>query len=208
MWFRAAKPYMACHKLVMRKSSAEMVRIMKLRTEKQARKWQEKMEHFRKIHRQIRTEASDILQSENFNRMKEFVQHGNVTVNAHVMNVARYSILFSEYLHISCSRKELIRGALLHDYFLYDWHVPDEENPHPLHGFYHPGRALRNALEEYSLTERERDIIRKHMWPLTLVPPGCREAWIVTAADKWCSLMETLHMYKGHGAVLQKVREG
>ena len=28
MWFRAAKPYMACHKLVMHKSSAEMVKIM------------------------------------------------------------------------------------------------------------------------------------------------------------------------------------
>lgn len=40
------------------------------------------------------------------------------------------------------------------------------------------------------------------MWPLTIVPPCCREAWIVTTADKWCSFLETLHMHKGHGAVL------
>ena len=33
----------------------------------------------------------------------------------------------------------------------------------------------------------------------TVVPPACREAWIVTAADKWCSLLETLYIYKGHG---------
>lgn len=114
----------------------------------------------------------------------------------------------SEKLHIRCSRRELIRGALLHDYFLYDWHIPDDENPHRLHGFYHPGVALRNALKEYHLTEREKDIIRKHMWPLTVIPPGCREAWIVSAADKWCSLLETLHMHRGHGAILEKLREG
>ena len=56
-----------------------------------------------------------------------------------MLSVARCSIALSEYLHIRCSRRELIRGALLHDYFLYDWHIPDKENPHKLHGFYHPG---------------------------------------------------------------------
>lgn len=179
----------------------------KQRTVRQARRWQKKMEHFRERQRQIRTNAADILESGNFRRMKSYIQHGNVTVNAHVMNVARYSIALSESLHIPCSRRELIRGALLHDYFLYDWHIPDEVNPHKLHGFYHPGVALRNASREYELTEKERNIIRRHMWPLTVVPPTCREAWIVTAADKWCSLMETLHMHRGHGIVLQKLRE-
>lgn len=180
-------------------------RVFKRRNEKQARRWQRKLEYYKAIQSQIRAEASDILRSRNFNQMKSYIQHGNVTVNAHVMNVARYSIRFSEKLHIPCSKRELIRGALLHDYFLYDWHIPDEENPHKLHGFYHPGIALRNALKEYELTEREINIIRRHMWPLTLVPPCCREAWIVTTADKWCSLMETVHMLRGHGAVLERL---
>ena len=177
-------------------------RFVRYRTERQARRWQRRLERYRGIQRQIRAEASDILQSKNFNYMKEHIQHGNVSVNAHVMNVARYSIAISEKLHIACSKRELIRGALLHDYFLYDWHIPDKENPHRLHGFYHPGVALRNASREYELTEREKNIIRRHMWPLTIVPPGCREAWIVTTADKWCSFMETLHMHKGHGAAM------
>ncbi len=47
------------------------------------------------------------------------------------------------------------------------------------------------------MTARERDIIKKHMWPLTVVPPMCREAWIVTTADKYCSLMETLYIHEG-----------
>ena len=42
----------------------------------------------------------------------------------------------------------------------------------------------------------EKDIIKKHMWPLTIVPPVCREAWIVTMADKYCSLMETLRLHR------------
>lgn len=182
-------------------------RMLRQRSRRQSWKWQRKLDRYREIQRQIEAEAQDILKSKNFSRMKEYIQHGNVTVNSHVLNVARYSIALSENLHIPCSRREMIRGALLHDYFLYDWHIPDNENPHKLHGFYHPGVALRNAAKEYRLTDRERDIIRKHMWPLTLIPPGCREAWIVTTADKWCSLMETFHMLRGHGAILQKLKE-
>ena len=29
----------------------------------------------------------------------------------------------------------------------------------------------------------------------------CREAWIVTVADKWCSTLETLRLRHGHGAI-------
>ena len=101
-------------------------------------------------------------------------------------------------LPISCSEKDLIRGALLHDYFLYDWHDKNRANYQKLHGFYHPGIALRNAEKEYRLSPREKDIIKKHMWPLTIVPPRCREAWIVTTADKYCSLLETLKL-RGRG---------
>lgn len=173
----------------------------------QAKRWQKELERYRSRYRQIRNAAPDILSSQNFSKTKEHVQHGNVTVNDHVMDVARYSLMLSEKLHIHCNRREMIRGALLHDYFLYDWHKPDTVNSHKLHGFYHPGTALRNASREYQLTRREKDIIKRHMWPLTLVPPKYRESWIVTAADKWCSLLETLRLHKRHGAVIEKLRK-
>jgi len=75
-----------------------------------------------------------------------------------------------------------------------------------LHGFYHPGIALKNADQEYELTLREKDIIKKHMWPLTVVPPLCREAWIVTTADKYCSLLETLRLRRRAGKARVRIR--
>ncbi|MCD7836080.1 MAG: HD domain-containing protein [Lachnospiraceae bacterium] len=177
------------------------------RTAKARERWINKYERVREVNRQIRDAAPDILHSANFNLTKAHLQHGNVTVNAHCLNVAKYSVALCHRLHISCSETELIRGALLHDYFLYDWHDNNHISPLHLHGFYHPGRALRNADREYRLTEIEREIIRKHMWPLTIVPPTCREAWIVSMADKWCSAMETAHIHKGHGKISAEVRK-
>ena len=105
---------------------------------------------------------------------------------------------------IRSEERDIIRGALLHDYFLYDWHHHTHKKGWKnLHGFTHPETALNNARKEYHLSPREQDIIKKHMWPLTVVPPRCREAWIVTAADKYCSLLETvgprLELFKGLG---------
>ncbi len=177
------------------------------RTVRQSQRWRKELDSYRRGWKKVKKAAPDILESQNFKSTRAHKQHGNMTVNDHVKDVAMCSIAISEALHIRCNRRELIRGALLHDYFLYDWHIPDYENPHRLHGFYHPGRALRNASREYKLTPRERDIIVKHMWPLTVVPPVCREAWIVTAADKWCFLREMLRLRKGHGIIIDKLKE-
>lgn len=170
------------------------------RSLKKRMRWIKKYEQQKELQKKIKEAGADILASENFLSTKKHIQHGNMTVNDHVMNVARYSIKISKKLHIKCNERELIRGALLHDYFLYDWHIGAYAKPYNLHGFYHPGRALKNASKEYELTDREKDIIKKHMWPLTVVPPVYREGWIVSMADKWCSLMETFHIHKGHGA--------
>ena len=153
----------------------------------------------RQLYRLLREHASDILKSENFRSTKNYIQHGTMPVHRHCIDVAEKSIAISKFLRIPCNEREMVRGALLHDYFLYDWHDKSRENYQRLHGFYHPGIALRNASMEYELTLREKDIIKKHMWPLTVVPPICREAWIVTTADKYCSLLETLKLHRGAG---------
>lgn len=143
----------------------------------------------------IKEHGGDILASDNFRKTKNHVQHGTMSVSSHCISVARHSLAISRWLRIKCHQRELVRGALLHDYFLYDWHDREHSNPLRLHGFFHPGVALKNASAEYRLSTREKDIIRKHMWPMTVIPPRCREAWIVTLADKYCSLLETLRIH-------------
>ena len=121
---------------------------------------------------------------------KSYIQHGSTSVYEHSVKVAYTSLYFARRFRLNIDEKSLIRGALLHDYFLYDWHDPDPS--HRLHGFRHPFFALARAEEDFELTSRERNIIVRHMFPLVPVPPTCREAWIVCLADKWCALRETI----------------
>lgn len=121
-----------------------------------------------------------------------FYQHGSTTVLEHSIQVAELSCRIARRLNWGVDYEVLMRGALLHDYFLYDWHEQDDGR-HRLHGFTHPYMALRNAMEDFDLTEKEMDIIRHHMFPLVPVPPHCREAWIVCIADKLCASRETAY---------------
>ncbi|MDE7120932.1 MAG: hypothetical protein K2O42_02090, partial [Oscillospiraceae bacterium] len=41
----------------------------------------------------------------------------------------------------------------------------------------------------------ERDIIRKHMFPLCFPFPKYRESFIITIADKCCAASEIWHLY-------------
>ena len=175
--------------------------ILKKHRQRRRERIQELYERHKRIRALLKEHGADILSSENFKGTRRHIQHGNMTVHSHVINVARYSLLINRKLRIGCNKHDLIRGALLHDYFLYDWHDKEHLSERKrLHGFWHPGIALRNAEKEYELNDVQRDIIRKHMWPLSVVPPTCREAWVVTTADKYCSLMETIGLHKGHGA--------
>ena len=136
---------------------------------------------------------SEVNRDGKLEQMRAFIQHGSVTTYDHCIAVARLSFQMNRRLRIRAREKELVRGALLHDYFLYDWHHWDG----PLHGPHHPKVALKNAKRDFSLTKREENIIRSHMWPLTLFHyPRTREAVIVCIADKICSARETLFARK------------
>ncbi len=168
------------------------------RLERQAQKLRKAASRRRELHELINIHGKDILDSEKFKGTKEHIQHGSMSVNEHCKNVTIASLKINNKLRLGGNKREIIRGALLHDYFLYDWHDKELLKGEKLHGYAHPETALRNADKDYELTDKQRDIIGNHMWPLTLLHiPKCREAWIVTAADKYCSLMETLKVHKG-----------
>ncbi len=125
-----------------------------------------------------------------FDETKNFIQHGNTSVYTHVISVAKKSIEIAEKYNLKVDMDSMIRGALLHDYFLYDWH--DGKRERWIHGFTHPMKAYKNAKSEINLNRLERDIIIKHMFPLTIIPPRYLESWIVTYSDKYVSAVETV----------------
>jgi len=135
--------------------------------------------------------VKEVCRESSFPETEQYIQHGITSVYDHSLAVAYYSCWLAERFQIKVRKRELIRGALLHDYFLYDWHEKTEGRR--FHGFTHPGCALRNAARDFNLTRVEKDIIRKHMFPLTPIPPMCREGLLVCIADKVCSTYETIH---------------
>mgnify|MGYP002534329667 CR=1 FL=1 len=125
------------------------------------------------------------------NMMMDFTQHGDTSTLAHTIAVVYCALAIAKILHLRVNKRELIRGGILHDYFLYDWH--DGEKGRKIHGFTHPSSALMNAEYDFILSNRERDIIGKHMFPLTVKPPKFREAWLICLADKVCACKEALN---------------
>lgn len=142
----------------------------------------------------ILKEIKDVLKElDEQGRMKytqKYMQHSDISVYKHCISVAYTSVELADRLAWNVNRRELIRGALLHDYFLYDWHQKDKS--HSWHGFRHADAALKNAKEDFELSFIEENIIERHMFPLNPKPPACREAWIVCIADKYCAIKEII----------------
>lgn len=137
--------------------------------------------------------VSDYYFTDEFQSMRPYIQHGNINRIQHINSVAYMSYRIAKRLELDYYRTA--RGALLHDLFYYDWHDPDPS--HRLHGYFHPGFALKNARElsaknQLELTELEENIIRRHMFPLTVVPPKFRESVLVCLVDKYVATKEII----------------
>ena len=140
----------------------------------------------------VRRYGGDILGSQGMLLSQSFRQHGDVSVALHCFFAAVVCVRLARALALRVDTRALVRGALLHDYFLYDWHDPDPS--HRLHGFRHAGFALRNAGRDFSLGPIERNMIASHMFPMNLVLPRVRESLLLCLADKICSFCETFHL--------------
>ena len=127
----------------------------------------------------------DLINNEVVLQMQNYIQHGTTTCLQHCINVSYYNYIICKKLHLNC--RDAARAGLLHDLFLYDWHT----DMNPTHGFTHPKAALKNAQIYFKLTEIEKDIIAKHMFPLTPYPPKYKETVVIVIVDKYCGLIET-----------------
>lgn len=132
----------------------------------------------------------EIVKNEKLYEMKGTKKHGEVDCLDHCLFVSYLSFLACKRLGLDyrCGA----RGGLLHDFYLYD----KGKNPPPRHRTQHPKIALKNALECFELCDKEKDIILKHMWPITFRIPRYKESFVVDFVDKYCACLEITGCHK------------
>lgn len=134
---------------------------------------------------------NDLQNDDHVTKLKRFRQHRVTTRFDHSRNVAICSYKISKKLRLKIDESALARGAMLHDFFMYDTRSK-EVNAYK-HGIKHAEIALQNAAMLYSLSPVERNIIYSHMWPLNITHlPKSKEAALVCVADKYCAVKEFL----------------
>jgi len=137
--------------------------------------------------------VKDLIKHEKVRSMEGFIAHHDVDTLAHCLFVSYWSFLICRKLKMNY--RLAARGALLHDFYLYDWHTPNIREG--LHGFTHPAASLTNAKKYFNISHLEHDIIIKHMWPLTILPPKYKETYVVIFVDKVCATLETFKIVNG-----------
>ena len=163
------------------RNSAEKVRTLK----------KDRKERFHEI-------IKEYMASPDVASMANYMQHGDTDTLGHSENVAWVSFLVNEKLHLNANEKTLVEAAILHDFYLYDWH--DGKPERKRHGFDHPDIASENAKEYFEVSEDVQNAIRSHMWPLTIKKvPKSREAAILCLVDRYCALVETFRLSKRLG---------
>lgn len=132
------------------------------------------------------SEVGDLLGNEKVLEMKKYNHHGKISTHFHSVYVSYLSYKIGTRLGVDT--RELVRAALLHDLYLYDWHIEKHEEKH---AWYHPKMAVKNA-EKYvePLSDKQKDMIYSHMWPLHLMPPKSKEGFVLTFVDKHCANMD------------------
>ena len=139
--------------------------------------------------------AGDIVSHPQFQQLRTLQHHGaGNTVYDHSVAVARAAYAIARRMRLSGDETaSVVRAALLHDFFGYDWHgerfrrylrrYSGVKRLMRMHAFVHGPLAASRAKHTFGLSSRECEAIARHMFPLAAMP-RTRIAWIVTLADK------------------------
>lgn len=141
------------------------------------------------IEKEIRTVGRDILASDMFIRGFSQSHHFRSNVSDHELHVTKAALRLAG-LFAYADREALIRACLCHDMGL----IGNRKvvyttgrmciTQHPLDS------ATRAEDILGTISEKERDIIEHHMFPLVLKRPDSLEAVLICIADKYCALYE------------------
>ena len=146
----------------------------------------------------------DLINQEKVQKMRLYRQHYNVNCFEHCLFVS-----YNTYL--ICKKHSLdyisaARAGMVHDLFLYDWRKR-ENGRKGLHALTHGRTAYEQASTFLNLNDKEKDMIIKHMWPVTLAIPKYKETFIMTFVDKYFAVAEAFIKIKNYNEILKQVKE-
>ena len=138
---------------------------------------------------------NELINNDKVKEMENYRQHYDISTFEHCLNVSYISYKICKLL--KWDYKSMARAAMLHDLFLYDWRESKKKlNLEGYHAFVHPKIALKNAEETFELNKKEKDIILKHMWPVTFSLPKYKESYLITFVDKYSAIQESIGYYQ------------
>lgn len=134
--------------------------------------------------------VSDIIECDELSRLKNITHHVSTTRFQHCLNVSYYGYVVCR--KFSLDARSAARAGLLHDLFYYDRkeYNSSKTKNQLSHSMMHSLMAADNAGKIIDMSELERDIIEKHMWPVTRKLPKYRESYVIMIVDKYCAVLE------------------
>lgn len=150
--------------------------------------------------------VEDVLLHDEFQKRKLFMHHHNLSVWDHSVLVSFRAFEVAKYFH--ADERICALAGLLHDFYSQAWiSTPElemlengkyttlmkEKKPfYKMHAFTHANDAAENYIRFFPELENKKitDSIKRHMFPLTIVPPKYKEGFIITAIDKFNSVHE------------------
>ena len=149
-----------------------------------------------KVNKDFLIIIDDIINHPEFKKMKNIQHHGKHN-NTYIHSYKTALFAYKSAKFFGFSRQDIVsttRAACLHDFFCYDWrknvYKQDLEKLKGirkiknLHCFIHPIIAANNANKHFNISDRQKNAIENHMFPLSFDIPKNKEAWIVTLSDK------------------------
>ncbi len=139
--------------------------------------------------------VKDIINNNNFNKIKNIPHHNTTDRYTHSLNVSYFAYRIARTF--GGDLKVVARSGLLHDFF---YEIPKDclkaKERIKLTAKDHPEIAMLNAQKEFGINEIEANAIVSHMYPLNSSVPKHKESWIINLADKLVTIKEVSYSFK------------
>ena len=132
--------------------------------------------------------VSDIIDNNEYKKLAN-IKHHDETRMKHCIKVSYYSYWIAKILRLDYY--STARAGMLHDFYFERTKEKEKKlDKIKLFSTGHPKDAVINACKYFNLSEKEKDIIKSHMFPIDYRIPKYAESWIVSFVDKVVSFKE------------------